>query len=61
MLDADAFALFEENGIFSEEVAASFRENVLAKGGSEHPKELYRRFRGKDATIDALMKRDGIK
>ena len=60
MLDADAFALFEENGIFSEEVAASFRENVLAKGGSEHPKELYRRFRGKDATIDALMKRDGI-
>ena len=61
MLDADAFALFEENGIFSEEVAASFRENVLAKGGSEHPKELYRRFRGQDATIDALMKRDGIK
>ena len=60
MLDADAFALFEENGIFSEEVAASFRENVLAKGGSEHPKELYRRFRGQDATIDALMKRDGI-
>ena len=61
MLDADAFALFEENGIFSEEVATSVRENVLAKGGSEHPKELYRRFRGQDATIDALMKRDGIK
>ena len=60
MLDADAFALFEENGIFSEEVATSFRENVLAKGGSEHPKELYRRFRGQDATIDAMMKRDGI-
>ena len=61
MLDADAFALFEEKGIFSEEVATSFRENVLSRGGSEHPKELYRRFRGQDATIDAMMKRDGIK
>ena len=61
MLDADAFALFEENGIYSEEVATSFRENVLSKGSSEHPKELYRRFRGQDATIDAMMKRDGIK
>ena len=61
MLDADAFALFEENGIFSQEVAASFRENILSRGGSEHPKELYRRFRGQDATIDAMMKRDGIK
>ena len=61
MLDADAFALFEENGIFSEEVAASFRENILSRGGSEHPRELYRRFRGQDATIDAMMKRDGIK
>lgn len=60
MLDADAFSLFEEKGIFSEEVATSFRENILSKGGSEHPKELYRRFRGQDATIDALMKRDGI-
>ena len=61
MLDADAFALFDENGIFSQEVATSFRENILSRGGSEHPKELYRRFRGQDATIDAMMKRDGIK
>ena len=61
MLDADAFSLFEEKGIFSQEVATSFRENVLSRGGSEHPKELYFRFRGQDATIDALMKRDGIK
>ena len=60
MLDADAFSLFEEKGIYSQEVATSFRENVLSRGGSEHPKELYRRFRGQDATIDALMKRDGI-
>ena len=51
----------EEKGIFSQEVAESFRENILSRGGSEHPKVLYRRFRGQDATIDALMKRDGIK
>lgn len=60
MLDADAFSLFDEKGIYNQEVATSFRENILEKGGSEHPKELYRRFRGQDATIDALMKRDGI-
>lgn len=61
MLDADAFSLFEEKGIYNEEVATSFRKNILEKGSSEHPKELYRRFRGQDATIDAMMKRDGIK
>ena len=60
MLDADAFALFEEKGIYNEEVSTAFREHILSKGSSEHPKELYRRFRGQDATIDALMKRDGI-
>ena len=60
MLDADAFALFEEKGIYDEEVATAFREHILSKGSSEHPKELYRRFRGQDATIDAMMKRDGI-
>lgn len=61
MLDADAFSLFEEKGIYNQEVATSFRKNILEKGSSEHPKELYRRFRGQDATIDAMMKRDGIK
>ncbi len=60
MLDADAFALFEEKGIYDEEVATAFREHILSKGSSEHPKELYRRFRGQDATIEAMMKRDGI-
>ena len=60
MLDADAFSLFEEKGIYNQEVATSFRKNILEKGSSEHPKELYRRFRGQDATIDAMMKRDGI-
>lgn len=61
VLDADAFAYFKEKGIFSKEAADSFRNNVLSKGGTVHPAELYRRFRGRDATIDALLIRDGIK
>lgn len=61
VLDADAFALFKENGIFDPETARSFRDNILSKGGSENPAELYRRFRGQDPTIDALLERDGIK
>ncbi|MDE7145565.1 MAG: peptidase M3, partial [Duncaniella sp.] len=60
VLDADAFAHFKENGIFNQEIADSFRKNILEKGGTEHPSVLYRRFRGKDATIDALLERDGI-
>ena len=61
VLDADAFSLFKETGIFNQETARSFRENVLSKGGTEDPEILYRRFRGKDAEIDALLKRNGIK
>lgn len=61
VLDADAFAAFKEKGIFDPATARSFKENILMKGGSEDPAELYRRFRGKDATIDALLERDGIK
>ncbi len=61
VLDADAFAYFREKGIFSPEAAASFRKNVLSRGGTENPAELYRRFRGADPTIDALLRRDGIK
>jgi len=60
VLDADAFAKFQENGIFDEKSANEFRTNVLMKGGTEHPAELYRRFRGQDPTIDALLRRDGI-
>lgn len=60
VLDADAFAKFEEDGIFNPETAASFRHNILERGGTEDPAVLYRRFRGKDATVDALLKRDGI-
>ena len=60
VLDADAFAHFKENGIFDSETADSFRRNILMRGGTEDPDVLYRRFRGKDASIDALLERDGI-
>jgi peptidyl-dipeptidase Dcp len=59
-LDADAFALFQERGIFDPATAASFRENILSKGGTEHPMTLYVRFRGKKPTIEALLRRNGI-
>lgn len=60
VLDADAFSLFKEKGIFNEEVANSFRVNVLSQGGTEHPMTLYKRFRGQEPSIDALLKRNGI-
>lgn len=60
VLDADAFSVFKKNGIFNKETAQSFRENILSKGGTEHPMTLYKRFRGKEPTIDALLKRNGI-
>lgn len=61
VLDADAFSLFKQQGIFNREVAESFRENILSKGGTEHPMTLYKRFRGQEPTIDALLIRNGIK
>lgn len=61
VLDADAFSLFLEKGIFNKDEADSFRRNILMKGGTENPAVLYRRFRGQDPTIDALLERDGIK
>lgn len=61
VLDADAFSVFLHNGIFDKKSAESFRKNILSRGGTEDPAELYRRFRGKDASIDALLIRDGIK
>lgn len=60
VLDADAFSLFKEKGIFHKETANSFRMNVLSQGGTEHPMILYKRFRGKEPSIDALLKRNGI-
>ena len=61
VLDADAFAKFKENGIFDRATADSFRHNILERGGTEAPDELYRRFRGQEPTIDALLERDGIR
>ncbi len=61
VLDADAFSVFKKNGIFDKATAQSFRDNILSKGGTEHPMTLYKRFRGQEPTIDALLKRNGIK
>lgn len=60
VLDADAFSVFKEKGIFNTEVAQSFRDNILSKGGTVHPMTLYKRFRGQEPTIQALLKRNGI-
>ena len=61
VLDADAFSVFKKHGIFDPKTAQSFRDNILSKGGTEHPMTLYKRFRGGEPTIDALLKRNGIK
>lgn len=60
VLDADAFELFREKGIFNREVADLFREHILEKGGTEHPMELYKRFRGQEPSVDALLRRSGL-
>jgi peptidyl-dipeptidase Dcp len=60
VLDADAFAYFQEKGIFNVDVATKFKENVLSKGGTEHPMVLYKRFRGQEPKPDALLKRAGL-
>ena len=61
VLDADAFSVFQKNGIFDQATAQSFRDNVLSRGGTEPPMRLYRRFRGRKPTIDALLKRNEIR
>jgi len=60
VLDADAFELFLENGIFDTKTAQSFHDNILSKGGTEHPMKLYKRFRGKEPNPEALLKRAGL-
>lgn len=60
VLDADAFAVFKREGIFNRETAQRFRDEVLSKGGTRHPAELYRNFRGGEPTIEALLKRNGL-
>ena len=61
VLDADAFSVFKQNGIFDRTTARRFRDCILSKGGTEHPMTLYKRFRGQEPTIDALLRRNGIK
>ena len=61
VLEADAFAVFKKHGIFNQKTAQRFRENILSKGGTENPMVLYKRFKGSEPTIDALLKRNGIK
>ena len=61
VLDADAFSVFKKHGIFDRATAQSFRDNILSRGGTEHPMTLYKRFRGQEPTIDALLERNGIK
>jgi peptidyl-dipeptidase Dcp len=60
VLDADAFAYFQEKGIFDKEVATKFKENILSKGGTEHPMILYKKFRGQEPQPEALLKRAGL-
>lgn len=61
VLDADAYEAFRMHGIFDRNTAASFRQHILSKGGSEHPMDLYVRFRGQEPSIDALLRREGLK
>ena len=60
VLDADAFELFQEKGVFDKETSQSFLENILSKGGTEHPMKLYKRFRGKEPDPNALLRRAGL-
>ena len=60
VLDADAFAYFKEHGIFNKNIATKFKENVLSKGGTENPMTLYKRFRGSEPKIEALLERAGL-
>ena len=61
VLDADAFALFKQTGIFNKDTARSFRQNILEKGNTEEPMTLYVKFRGQEPTVNALLERNGIK
>jgi peptidyl-dipeptidase Dcp len=60
VLDADAFDYFKQNGIFNKEIAAKFKDNILSKGGTEHPMVLYKRFRGQEPSVEPLLKRAGL-
>ena len=61
VLEADAFLKFKENGIFDRITADSLRQDILEKGGTEHPMDLYKKFRGREPSIEALLERSGLK
>ena len=61
VLDADAFSMFKEHGVFDKATSQSFKDNILSKGGVEHPMELYKKFRGQEPTPEALLIRAGLK
>jgi peptidyl-dipeptidase Dcp len=60
VLDADAFQAFKETSLFDQATATSFRENILARGGTEDPMTLYKRFRGAEPKIEPLLERRGL-
>lgn len=60
-LEADVFATFKEHGIFDRETAQRFRDTILSRGGTEHPLTLFRQFKGSDPSVDALLRREGLK
>jgi peptidyl-dipeptidase Dcp len=60
VLDADAFEYFKEKGLFNQDVANSFKNNILSRGGTEHPMNLYKKFRGREPDPNALLRRDGL-
>lgn len=61
VLDADAFSLFKQKGIFNRDVAQSFRDHILSRGGTENPMELFKRFRGREPSVEPLLVRSGLK
>ena len=60
VLEADAFEKFKEDGIFNQDTAKSFRDNILSQGNIKHPRDLYRKFRGREPKVEALLKREGL-
>ncbi|MCK5171586.1 MAG: peptidase M3, partial [Bacteroidales bacterium] len=61
VLDADAFSVFKEKGLFDQETAASFRDNVMSRGNTEPAMDLYKKYRGSEPKLDAFLERDGLK
>ncbi|MFN8337940.1 MAG: M3 family metallopeptidase [Saprospiraceae bacterium] len=59
-MDSDAFEAFKQKGLFDQATALAFRKNILEKGGTADPMELYKRFRGAEPTIDPLLKKRGL-